>query len=228
MVKLLDPAADVTCLLFAGSDPHHSQLTPHQIERIGTSTLLVRSSRDDSGWLNLKTETTTIDLWPKRDHAWLDPQIVAKMLPELAGALADANPEHRRQIGKNLEKALVRVMEINHAISTAFGKIKQRGVIMQHPSWRRVFDSYGIPILAVLESERHGHESGPRHLEAALTTLKQHPDAILIGDLRHGDRSLQWLSKQSGIAILYLDGLGECGETWEELMLRNIRRLEEK
>lgn len=226
LVKMLDQASESTCLLTAGSDPHHFQLSPRQVEKLSHASLLVRSSRDDQGWMQLTATTPFVDLWPEIDHAWLSPAEVAKVLPELARALIVAEPDHASTIRMNLSAALKSVSRIEASLAEALAPLKKRGVMMQHPSWRRVFTSYGIPVLDILESERHGHELGPRHLEAALATLKQHRDALLIGDMQHSNRSLQWLSEQRGDKpILYLDGLGNCGEAWPALMQRNIERL---
>jgi len=226
MVKMLDPAGNTTCLLSQGSDPHHFQLTPKQVESTGRAALLVRSSRDDGGWLNLNQSSPVIDLWPDQDHAWLSPEAVAKKLPKLADAMIKAFPQQRAYIEKNLKLALANVSRINRSLTSAIAPMQKRGVVMQHPSWRRLFQQHDIPVLDVLESDRHGHEHGPRHLEEALAKIEQHQDAVLVGDIRHSNRSLEWISRHSGRDnILYLDALGQCGESWDELMQRNIDRI---
>ena len=226
LVKMLDPEDKVACLLTAGSDPHHFQLSPRQVENIGNATLLVRSSRADGSWLQPNIKVTVINLWPESDHAWLSPDAVANALPELAEALIAVRPQQAGNIRKNLSTALTNIARTNTLLAEALEPLKDKGVIMQHPSWRRLFAVHGVPLLGILESDRHGHEHGPRHLDNALALSKQHPDAVLVGDLRHSNRSLQWLSGQADDKpILYLDGLGNCGNDWIELMQQNIDRI---
>lgn len=225
LIEILDPDAATSCLLRAGSDPHHFQLTPRQVESVGRATLLVRSSRDDKGWLHLASDTPTVDLWPEADHAWLSPDAVAKALPRLADALISAQPERTPMIRGNLQAALAKVDRIDASLAAALAPWKKKGVIVQHPSWRRVFERYGVPVLDILESDRHGHEQGPHHFEEALAIVKAHPQAMLVGDLRHSNRSLEWLADHSGNPLLYLDGLGQCGDDWPALMQRNIERI---
>ncbi len=103
--------------------------------------------------------------------------------------------------------------------------LRSSGSIMQHPSWRESVEYFDIPVMLVLESSNHGHEHGPRHLEKALKILEEHPDITLIGDVRHSNRSLEWLANQSARKVLYLDALGNCGDSWEALMQNNIESI---
>jgi ABC-type Zn uptake system ZnuABC Zn-binding protein ZnuA len=99
---------------------------------------------------------------------------------------------------------------------------------MQHAAWRSVMDASGVPVLAILESRQHGHEHGPHMLEHALDTLKKHPQAALLGDMRHSNRTLEWLAEHSGAGhrVIYLDGLGTCGMGWTKLMQVNLKRIQ--
>jgi hypothetical protein len=59
--------------------------------------------------------------------------------------------------------------------------------------------------------------------------LEKHPDAVLIGDVRHSNRSLEWLaSHSSSKKIIFLDALGSCGDSWVALMRQNISRISER
>jgi len=223
---MLDQPGRTDCLLGAGSDPHHFQLSPRQIESLRQATLLVRTSKDDHGWLKLSATVPVIDLWPEQDHAWLDPDKVEQILPHLAERLIAVSPQKEQAIRKSLKQAVEKVRQIDKALIAALKDAKQNGVVMQHPAWRSLFNRLEIPILATLESQHHGHESGPRHLEEALEIMQQHPNALLIGDLRHGNRSLQWLADHlDHKEVLYLDALGSCGDNWPALMQKNIDRI---
>ena len=226
IVKMLIKGSDPDCLLPPGSDPHHFQLSPRQVEKLNRSKLLVRSSKDDHGWITFAPKVTVIDLWPDQDHAWLNPQRVEAVLPVLAEKLAASMPERKTEIEANLNQARAEIASIRQTLEIALKQLKREGVIMQHPSWRGLFEAFGIPILLTLESQHHGHELGPHHLEEALTILKQHPNALLVGDVRHSNRSLEWLADHAdNKKILYLDALGSCGDSWPTLMQDNIDRI---
>ena len=226
VVKMLIKGIEPDCLLPPGSDPHHFQLSPRQVEKLNRSKLLVRSSKDDHGWITFEPKVAVIDLWPEHDHAWLNPQRVEQMLPLLAEKLATSVPEKSHEITASMKQAEADITSIQQALETALRELKRDGVIMQHPSWRSLFEAFNIPILLTLESQHHGHELGPHHLEKALTIMKQHPNALLVGDIRHSNRSLEWLADHAdNKKILYLDALGSCGDSWPELMQNNIERI---
>ena len=219
----------VSCLLPPGGDPHHFQLSPRQVEKLNRATLLIRSSKDDHGWMQIPANTPVIDIWPKEDHAWLNPDNLLAALPRIAEQLISLFPDRKTVIEANLKRSMDDVGQIKSELSKALSTLQSSGVMMQHPSWRRVFDTYEIPVLLVLESQRHGHEHGPRHLENALNRLEKYPDAVLIGDVRHSNRSLEWLASHSNNKkIIFLDALGSCGDSWATLMQQNISRISER
>lgn len=230
LVKMIDPEEQPACLLSAGGDPHHFTLSPRQAEGLRTSTLLVRSSRDDGGWKLFTGSAVVLDLWPDQDHAWLTPEQVEQVLPKIAEALSKATPGKAEQFRTNLQHSLGTVRETALAWQKALQPVASRGVVMQHPSWQHLFEANGVIVHAVLESDKHGHEHGPHALEEAHHTMQEHPDALLIGDIRHSNRTLEWMARQhpSDIKPIYLDALGSCDMSWEELMQSNLQKLEKR
>jgi len=245
LIHWLDPKASVVCLLPNNADPHHFQLTPRQVESLRQTKLLVRSSRDDGQWPRLDTSATVLDLWPSQhkahnnaheaeheghshehgNHAWLNPQAVTLILPKLSHQLIVIYPEHQEAIQENLQHAQVELATIWQAwqrIATS-QHLREKGSMMQHPAWESLFDALGIPIWIILESDKHGQERGPHILENGLHALQTHPQSLLIADMRHNNRSLEWLKRHhNSSTIITLDALGTTDETWPQLMQRNL------
>lgn len=226
LVSMLEPNADVHCLLAAGADPHTFQLTPRQAGQLRQADLLVRASRDDGEWPGLDANTPTLDLWQKDDHAWLRPSLVKQALPRLAARLQQLHPAHRQQIADTLRTALVLCDQLEEAWREALLPLRQQGVIMQHPAWRGLCQHFGIPVRAILEPHHHGGEVTPQKLEQALQTIRTHPATALWGDNRHSNRALTWLMQHAHTGKpAILDALGTCGMRWEALMRHNIALL---
>ena len=230
LVAMLEPQAEVACLLPAGADPHHFQLSPRKVEALQRSKLLIRAGADDAGWPLLPERARTLQLWPDTDHGWLNPPSVREALPLIAKALIRLHPKKRKSIDSALIKALQQTQDVEQAWRQALSGLGSAGVLMQHPSWRRLMQHMGVTVLAVLESRHHGHEMGPHKLESALTTLNRHPDAWLLDDAGHSNRALDWLA---GHAVrpphrITLDALGRCGLAWRELMQMNIDRIQDR
>jgi ABC-type Zn uptake system ZnuABC Zn-binding protein ZnuA len=233
IVHWIAPDATVQCLLPAGADPHHFHPGPRQIERVQQAGLLLRSSRDDIAWFKHAplADRSVLDLWPvahdANDHAWLLPDDVYAQIPHIIAKLNTLSPQHGG--ANNAAKLAADVAAVNQAWQAVMTVLRQRGVIMQHPSWKPLFEHYQVPILAVLESNNIGHSHGyhAQDLDQALQQLKQHPQALLIADRRHDDAGLKWLQRHHPAShLVYLEPVGSCNQTWPELMQQNIAGVE--
>jgi len=222
LAAMLDPDISSLCLLKGGADPHHFQLQPRSIESLKRSKLLIRASKDDGGWPIPPNHSNTLDLWPDISHGWLSPAQVQAILPRISEALKQLNPQHSAAIERNLVQASSAAASLELQWRQAL--IHTESVIMQHPSWLPLMHDLNIPVLAVLESEHHGHESGPHQLEDALESLNAHPDSWLLADQAHSARPLDWLAQHADRPVrrVTLDPLGRCGEPWDDLMTRNL------
>lgn len=227
LVAMLDKSSENFCLLSAGADPHHFQISPRRAEQLKQAELLIRAPGTDAGWPLPPDNAQTLRLWPQQNHAWLVPGEVAKALPQIAATLIALHPGREAEIRRQLAAALATVRDIDVRWQQALAPLRSRGVIMQHPAWQPLLEAAGVPVLAVLESPLHGHEEGPHVLEKALAILKTHPDAWLIGDIRHSNRSLEWLARHADhpVRLVYLDALGDCGTGWEALMQDNLDKM---
>jgi len=230
LITMLDKKADVLCLLANGSDPHHFQLTPRKIEATQRTGVLMRASKDDGGWPLPPHHARTLDLWSDIDHGWLSPVAVRQVLPVIAKALSDLHPGRQADITVALEYALKTTQTIEDEWKHALKAASKTGVLMQHPSWRRLMQLMEIPVLDVLESGHHGQEHGPRQLEQALRSLNEHPGAWLIADDGHSNRSLDWLQNHTSVNLhrIHLNALGTCSQSWPELMRQNIAQFSGK
>ena len=224
LTTMLLPEVKNQCLLSAGADPHHFQPSPKQVDLINQGQLLIRASRDDQGWPIQTQAEHTLDLSPTQKHAWLQFSQVRHMLPILAQTLVKNFPQYQQRIQTRLKQKLQDMKQLEATWDKQLQGLKTQGVFMQHPAWQGLFNNKNVPVWAVLESEQHGHEQGPRHLEEALYTLKKHPSAILVGSTRHSNRSLEWLSRHHTPPkkIILLDELGTCNQAWDVLMQHNL------
>lgn len=230
LVKMLDAETQVMCLLPTGADPHHFQLQPRTLEKLKRSKLLIRSSFDDGGWPLPPNHQNVLDLWPNKDHGWVSPKEVRSILPRIADALIKLQPQQVSLIKKRLSSAIAITHSIEKQWSEALSEAKASGVIMQHPSWRRLMNDMQIPVLNVLESGHHGHEHGPHALDDSLHQLEEHPGAWLISDTGHNNRALQWLKQHSDQPIRHItfDALANCNTSWDQLMLQNLQQISGK
>lgn len=227
IVTMLDKSVQITCLLPAAADPHHFQLQPRKIEALNSSDLLLRTSYDDGGWPLPPAHTNTLDLWPERDHGWLSPTAVRMVMPRIADALITLQPDQKEHILYNLKESLKIIESVEESWNSAMHPLRASGVIMQHPAWQRLMSEMSIPVLAVLESGHHGHEHAPHLLDEALAALNKQPDALLLYDIAHINRSLTWLAAHARKQPrqVHLNAMGSCHSSWRQLMDSNLSNI---
>jgi len=106
--------------------------------------------------------------------------------------------------------------------------LQQRGVIMQHPAWQRLFVHYKVPVRAVLEHSHHGDGAAPHQLEAALALLRSALPPLLILEHSHANRMIDWLRQRVPNArVVTLDALGHCGQPLNRLLEANLQQLQQ-
>lgn len=227
IVAMLDEKTETICLLPAAADPHHFQLQPRKIEALKQADILIRASFDDGGWPLPPVHHNSIDLWPDRDHGWLSPAEVRKVLPSIASALIALQPERKEKIEHNLKTAVEATIQLENKWRSTLQPFHSSGVIMQHPAWRRLMIEMGTPVLAVLESGHHGHEHGPHALDGALQKLNSHPGALLLHDAAHINKALEWIAAHAETPVRQatLNALGSCNSSWAAFMQANLDAL---
>jgi len=226
IVHLLEPDIAVFCLLPANADPHHFSVTPRVIDRLRRSDILIRASRDDRGWLGLGSSPPQIDLWPNRDHAWLQPKWLIGILPLLAAKLQSLNPEQKDAIDSSLPRIIDNIKALDRDIFQILEPVRKDGVILQYGSWRHFCEHYDIPVLAIANPRHMKGSLRPKQLERLLTTLRRHPDARLWGDRGKTNSALKWLAgRVKHKSVTLLDPLGSCNSAWPQLMRNNTDRM---
>ncbi|MDQ6962606.1 MAG: zinc ABC transporter substrate-binding protein [Mariprofundaceae bacterium] len=217
VMHMLDKNMQVQCILGNNSDPHHMSISPQQFEAI-KKTLVLRTT-EDKYWKFLRPKSAFY-FWRDDPHAWLHPEKVHKVLPEVAAYFK----QEKILFQGDVIAAQERVLKIQKQLAQALDPLKTKGVIMQHGAWLSVFEAYGVPVRLVLEKgNHHGKRASPKRLQTALDLIDLHPDMLLIGDKQHDTDALQWLkSKRPQSPLLILDTLGDCQQTWDALMQENI------
>ncbi len=225
LVRLLDPSLKVQVLLPAHADPHHFSLRPRQATALRQSPLLLRTSAIDGQWQGLEQHSKAVlDLWPQQEHAWLHAEAVAKVLPRLTLALQKAYPSHQKQLQQGLQKALQQCA----LVQQAWQKLMQQPIpalVLTDTAWTSVFASLQPQV-----SLQSGHHGGlhPHALEAALALMRHYPQAWLLADVHHDQRTVAWLKShsQQPYRFIQLDSLGHADDNWLQLMQRNMRVLQ--
>lgn len=217
-------------------NPHVYEPTPSQVKEVAQAALVVANGAGLDKWVvdklvrpnNLNvpvfqaTEVVAASLIPTPTgpdpHIWVDPALMAKVVPPLAEALAKVDPAGKalyQARAQRLERAL---RDLDREVADRLRVRSKPGVIALRNPFRYFSQRYQIPILyvvvpnpeapdvtakAVAEAKRLAQEKGVRHLLAPLPTKAQ----------------AEALARNMGLEVVLVDGLGEGATSYRDLIL---------
>ncbi|MBM4117817.1 ABC transporter substrate-binding protein, partial [bacterium] len=94
-------------------------------------------------------------------HVWTDPGLVARLLPPLAAALAEADPAHAADYTAGAERYAGELAALDGELRSLFAGLAGRRFLVFHPSWGYLAAAYGLVQVAI---EHEGKEPGARAL----------------------------------------------------------------
>lgn len=168
------------------------------------------------------------DHGPVDPHLWLDPALVAKLVPAIADAMAAAMndaggaPEQAARIRQSGESVAQEVMAADVRWAQTLAPVKGRSIVTHHAAWSRLADRYGLKVAAVIRTVE-GQEPTPGEVEAAVLAIRDEGASAVFVEPQFNPDLAQRIARQAGVQVGTLDPLGE-GD-WFQMMDRNVEEL---
>lgn len=166
---------------------------------------------------------------PVDQHLWLDPVLVKRLVPVLAGAIGSAlrtsgiETPDRAQHVISAEEALARQIDEIHAEYVGqLAPFAGRAIVTHHNAWSRLADRYGLRVAAVIRPIENA-EPTPDQIAAAVEALRQRKATTIFVEPQFDSTPARKLAEAAGARVQVLDPLG-TGE-WFSLMRQNLAAL---
>jgi ABC-type Zn uptake system ZnuABC Zn-binding protein ZnuA len=225
------PDVDVTQVVPDSASPHDFQLSVQdrqeledadQIASVGAG-LEAGIPLDDVDAPDWVLTEHVGELRPDDPHVWMDLTRVAAAIPSLAGALAEADPDHAEVYRRRAAEYSDRLERIDTEIRRTLAAVPaaDRKLVTSHDSLGYFADHYGFEVIATAFPA-----SGPE-AEASAATLAEVEDAVRASDVpavfaqREDDpEALREVAERTGVAIeddLIIESPAEAGSYIEML-----------
>lgn len=161
-------------------------------------------------------------------HLWLDPELVLKLIPELADALLKAGTEAGMEIDEFSFQKQVYLFKgyIDGAARVrwrdALAPFEGSTIVTHHAAWSRLADRYGLKVAAVIRPIE-GQEPSPGQIEAAVRAIREQGARAVFVEPQFDATVAERIAEQAGVAVGTLDPLGH-GD-WFAMMEQNIQTL---
>ncbi len=248
--RLAGEAVEVQTLLTAGANPHTFEPGARQVKKLAGAALFLtvgmpfeRPLVGRAAQLNPRLAVAAADAGIGKlggsehghapghvcsaeggdPHIWLSPRLFAAMASNTVAALAQALPQRREELGRNLNKTVAEIGEADRAAREALQALRAKTWVVYHPSWSYFAADYGLSLLVI---EEDGKAPSARHLADVIGQARAAGVKAVFAEPQYDRRPAQTLAAQLGATVETLDPLQE---DWPALMrdvavkLRKVR-----
>jgi zinc transport system substrate-binding protein len=139
-------------------------------------------------------------------HVWLSPQNLKMMAAAMAEALANEDPEHRRDYENNLQGLNRKLDALDHEISGMLAPFYEASFFVFHPSFAYFAQSYHLQQVAV---EIGGKSSTPRQLSLFIRRARAEGVKVIFVQSQFDVKSAAVVAAAIGANVVPLDPLAE-------------------
>ncbi len=155
---------EVTTLMSADTDPHDYEPRPDDVEALASAELVISSGGDVDAWINdavgdsgsgaevlVLGEVVPHEL-PDDPHWWHDPLNAAAAAGQIAGALADLEPEARASIEARAEAYVREIQRLDRGVARCLDAVPadERKLVTDHDAFAYLADRYDIEVVGAV------------------------------------------------------------------------------
>ncbi len=228
----------VATLLAPGASPHTFEPTPSQAKAASEAELVVRIGLDIDHWLEgllpqdapliTASKVSGIKLISENGphesanpHIWLDPIYARLISRAIADSLTSIDPRAKPGYQANCDRYLEELDSLNARIEEEVISFASKKYVSFHPAWVYFARRYGLESAAVIVSSP-GKEPTPKEIEEIVEAIKEADVKAVFAEPQLSPKAAQVIAREAGVKVLFLDPLGREGETYIELMDRNL------
>ena len=238
--------ADVIRLLPPGASPHTFDPTPRDVAQLSDADLIVlngvldewlldivEASGTDAPVFEVISELSfepvegehaehTHDHSGVNPHVWLDPSLMAEVVPLIADRLAEVDPENADSYATNGERVTASLNDLDAELSEMLAAIQGAAFVPFHDAWPYFARHYGLDLVVEIEPAP-GREPSPAYIAEALELIQGSGAKAIFSEVQLPARPAEVVAESAGLPLYILDPLGGGAETesYTELMRKN-------
>lgn len=139
-------------------------------------------------------------------HVWLAPPLVKILAENIAAALGQADPPHRRDFERNLAALVERIDTVHRRIQRRLAPYRGRSFYVFHPGFGYFADAYGLRQEAV---EAGGHSPTPAELRTLIERARADEAKTIFVQPQYAPQSAQVVAEAIGGRVVVINGLAK-------------------
>jgi ABC-type Zn uptake system ZnuABC Zn-binding protein ZnuA len=245
---LAGPDADVEQIVPDGASPHDFELSAEDRQRLEEADLVVANGTGLEAGIPLddldapmweltqhvgelrhpldvegadEEETETSD-----PHVWMDPTRVAAAVPSLAGALAEADPDHAAGYRRRAERYAKRLRSLDGRMARTLKRIppQDRELVTSHDAVGYFADRYGFDVVATaFPATGPEAETSAARLDDVEDAVRESGVPAVFAQETDDPEALELVAGETGVEVEYgllVESPGPAG-SYEEMLRRD-------
>jgi zinc transport system substrate-binding protein len=152
-------------------------------------------------------------------HVWLSPAAMKKTAVEIAGALAEIDPEHAAEFRQRQERLEKEIDRTDAGIRALLEPLEERSFVVYHPAWGHFARDYGLEQQAI---EREGKEPSPARLVDLIELARERDFRVIFVQEGFSEQGARVIANEIGAEVHALDPLAL---DWSENLMQVARTL---
>lgn len=237
--QIAGDAATVVQVLPAGASPHTFDPRPSQVTAIAGSALVVMNGGADE-WMRklaaaaaphapLFVVTERLAYTPiqgtdagvgANPHVWLDPSLMATLVPQLVDALARIDPADAATFRRNGGTLVALLRTLDSLLASELAPLKGAAFVPFHDAWPYFARRYALDLVVSIEPAP-GRDPSPRYVADAVARIRASGARAVFDEAQLNPRPAEVVAQTAGVALATLDPIGRDGESYQQLMRRD-------
>ena len=161
-------------------------------------------------------------------HVWLDPSLMAEVVPLIVDRLAEVDPENADSYATNGERVTAELNDLDAELSEMLSPVQGASFVPFHDAWPYFARHYGLDLVVEIEPAP-GREPSPAYIAEALELIQGSGAKAIFSEVQLSARPAEVVAESAGLPLYILDPLGGGAETesYAELMRYNVGVLQE-
>ncbi len=162
-------------------------------------------------------------------HLWLDPALVAKLVPEVASRIRASldrrgvlTPALRDDLAQRERSLLARIQAVDDSWRIRLAPFQGRAIVTHHNAFPRPAERYGLRVAAVIRGFENA-EPTPGKLAEVVEAIRRERVRAIFAEPQYSRATADRIARAAGVRVARLDPLGD-GD-WFAMMGANLDTL---
>lgn len=139
-------------------------------------------------------------------HAWMDTELYAGMVENIANGLSKVDTEHEQVYQDNAGEYCAQIQELTNQVNELKQELSGQDVIIFHEAYAYVVKQYGMNVAYCLDLDEERQISAGE-VASVMEHIKEHQVSVVLAEELYGKDMGNTVEKESTCQVYYLDSL---------------------